>query len=398
MATSRMFQILILTFLHYSSSASILAANSTYNVLSYGAKSDGKSDCTKAFLTAWGAACAYASPATVYVPSGRYLLGNAYFDGSSCKNTDITIQIDGTLVAPSNYNAIGNTGHWLKFEKVTGVSIRGGTLDGQGANLWECKNSGKNCPTGATSVAFLNSNNVKINGMASLNSQMFHIGIDGCRDVSLQNIKISAPENSPNTDGIHVEESSRVSITNSRIATGDDCVSVGPGTFDLWVENITCGPGHGISIGSLGWELNEAGVENVTVKSCMFTGTQNGVRVKTWARPSHGFVRNIHYQHLTMLNAENPIIIDQNYCPHDGNSCPNQSSGVKISDVTYEDIHGTSATEVGVKLECSKTQACRGITLDEVVLRYKDESSTASCDNVVENVAGVVKPLNCSRA
>lgn len=76
------------------------------------------------------------------------------------------------------------------------------------------------------------------------------------------------------------------------------------------------------SIGSLGWAMNEAGVHNVTVESSTFTGTQNGVRVKSWARPSNGFVRDVHFRHLTMNNVENPIIIDQYYCPN--SHCPTQ--------------------------------------------------------------------------
>jgi len=77
------------------------------------------------------------------------------------------------------------------------------------------------------------------------------------------------------------------------------------------------------SIRSLGWEMQEVGVQNVTVKTSSFTGTENGVRVKTWARPSNGFVRNVLFQHVVMNNVENPIIIDQNYCPSNGN-CPEQ--------------------------------------------------------------------------
>ncbi|KAE9451851.1 hypothetical protein C3L33_16248, partial [Rhododendron williamsianum] len=80
--------------------------------------------------------------------------------------------------------------------------------------------------------------------------------------------------------------SSGVTVLNSRIATGDDCISIGPGSSNLWIENVACGPGHGISIGSLGWELQEPGVQNVTVKTVTFTSTSNGVRIKTWGRPS----------------------------------------------------------------------------------------------------------------
>ncbi|KAL2506146.1 Pectin lyase-like superfamily protein [Abeliophyllum distichum] len=102
----------LLTFFHCSS----LAAIANYNVQNFGAKPNGKTDSTKAFLSAWASACASTQPATIYMPKGRYLLGAATFAGQSCKNPVITICIDGTLVAPSNYNVIGNSGNWIKFE------------------------------------------------------------------------------------------------------------------------------------------------------------------------------------------------------------------------------------------------------------------------------------------
>lgn len=77
------------------------------------------------------------------------------------------------------------------------------------------------------------------------------------------------------------------------------------------------------SIGSLGWDAQEAGVQNVTLKTATFTGTENGVRVKTWARPSNGFVRDVLFQHVVIVNVQNPIIIDQDYCPNHEN-CPNK--------------------------------------------------------------------------
>lgn len=122
-----------------------------YNVMDLGAKPDGKTDSSKAFLTAWAAACRTPSPsATIFVPPGRFLIKQMKF-GGACKNKAIVFTIFGTLVAPSDYNVIGNSGYWIYFQGVDGVSIRGGILDGQGTGLWDCKNSGKkNCPMGAT--------------------------------------------------------------------------------------------------------------------------------------------------------------------------------------------------------------------------------------------------------
>jgi polygalacturonase len=73
----------------------------------------------------------------------------------------------------------------------------------------------------------------------------------------------------------------------------------------------------------LGKDSQEAGVQNVTVKTTTFTGTENGVRIKTWGRQSNGFARNILFQHAVMTNVQNPIVIDQNYCPGEEN-CPGQ--------------------------------------------------------------------------
>nr|TKS16533.1 hypothetical protein D5086_0000022670 [Populus alba] len=354
---------------------------------------DGKTDSTKAFAAAWSQACASTQPATISVPKGSFALGQVRFQGP-CKNNAILVRIDGTLVAPSDYGVLGKAQNWLIFEHVNGVTISGGTLDGQGAGLWSCKNSGKDCPSGATSLEFSNSNNIAITGLASLNSQMFHIVINACQDVKVQGVRVSAAGDSPNTDGIHVQSSTGVTILNSRIGTGDDCVSIGPGTSNLWIENVACGPGHGISIGSLGKDLVEPGVQNVTVKTVTFIGTQNGLRIKTWGRPSNGFVRNVLFQHAVMTNVQNPIVIDQNYCP-DNKNCPGQSSGVKISGVTYQDIHGTSATQVAVEFDCSKRSPCTGIKMENVRLTYMNQPAGASCNNADGTASGFIQPSSC---
>ncbi|KAI8568573.1 hypothetical protein RHMOL_Rhmol02G0211700 [Rhododendron molle] len=371
-----------------------LATAATYNVVTLGAKGDGTSDSTNSFLSAWRAACDSVYPATIYVPPGKYLVGKTVF-GGVCKSSAINIHIDGTLLAPADYRVIGSLDNWLVFEHVTGVSIYGGgTLDGQGTGLWACKASGQSCPLGATTLEFTNSDNISIRGITSVNSQMFHIVINRCNNVKVLGVTVQASGNSPNTDGIHIASSSEVTIMNSNIATGDDCISIGPGTTNLWIEQINCGPGHGISIGSLGWALEESGVHNVTVKTVTFTGTQNGVRIKTWAKPSNGFVNGVLFQHITMVNAANPIVIQQNYCPG-GHNCPNQVSGVKISNVTYQDIHGSSATQVAMEFDCSKEQPCSGIILQDINLEGSSLPAKSSCVNAAGSNLGVVVPPSC---
>lgn len=72
-----------------------------------------------------------------------------------------------------------------------------------------------------------------------------------------------------------------------------------------------------------------------------------------------------------------------------------QGSGVKISDIKYRDIRGTSATEVAVKFNCSKKYPCSGISLEDVNLRYRDQPAEASCANAGGSASGFQKPTSC---
>lgn len=72
-----------------------------------------------------------------------------------------------------------------------------------------------------------------------------------------------------------------------------------------------------------------------------------------------------------------------------------QVSGVKVSDVTYQDIHGTSATEVAVKFDCSSKNPCSGINLKDVKLTYKNKAAEASCANADGKASGFIEPESC---
>ena len=102
-------------------------------------------------------------------------------------------------------------------------------------------------------LRFFSSNNVKVQGLRVQNSPEFHFRFDGCRGVVASGLSISSPAQSPNTDGIHIENTQDVLVADTAVSNGDDCVSIGAGALNVRIENVTCGPGgHGISIGSLG--------------------------------------------------------------------------------------------------------------------------------------------------
>ncbi|GER27672.1 pectin lyase-like superfamily protein [Striga asiatica] len=93
-----------------------------------------------------------------------------------------------------------------------------------------------------------NVNNARVEGVNLIDSMGFHMHITESSRVTIDGIKIRAPGNSPNTDGIHISKSDAVTVSKSVIQTGDDCISIGQGLTDLTVNGVTCGPRHGIRI------------------------------------------------------------------------------------------------------------------------------------------------------
>lgn len=63
--------------------------------------------------------------------------------------------------------------------------------------------------------------------------------------------------------------------------------------------------------------------------------------------------------------------------------------------MTYQDIHGTSATHVAVKFDCSSKYPCSGIKLEDVKLTYKNQPALASCNHAGGAALGSVQPESC---
>ncbi|KAL8159194.1 hypothetical protein V2J09_000731 [Rumex salicifolius] len=372
---------------------SFSTSQEVFNVDDFGAKGDGMSDSTKAFEAAWEAMCGAEGPSEMFVPKGRYLVQPMTLTGK-CRCPSPTVRIDGWLLGPTNYVVISKAGRWIVFEGVDNLVIQGGTLVGRGKYLFQCKTTSEGdpkCPAGGKMLIISKSNNVWINNITSINSQGFHMTVENSDNVHIYGAKFVAPENSPNTDGIHIGKSTGVTITSTTIQTGDDCISLGEGSQNIWMQDINCGPGHGISIGSLGSQAGELGVRNVTATGVKFRGTQNGFRIKTWAKPFDVTIDDIHFLSAVMTDVENPIIIDQNYCPSGGCST-SQPSYAKISDVEFRDINGTSATEIAVEFDCSSKFPCTGMSVQNVQLSHTPEPAQSEVKNARVQTIGVVEP------
>ncbi|KAM7498396.1 hypothetical protein LguiA_022810 [Lonicera macranthoides] len=254
-------------------------------------------------MNAWKEACAAPTPSTIVIPKGTFLLNQVTIEGP-CK-APMTLRLEAILKAPADPAQLKPDLEWVTFRNIDQFTmIGGGTFDGQGKTAWannDCKATGK-CNKLPNNLSFNFLTNTVIQGITSLDSNVHSRVVDwdvhmlGCKNISFVHFTITAPGDSLNTDGIHISRSIGVKITKSDIKTGDDCVSIGDGSQQVTIEKVTCGPGHGIAVGSLGKYPKEEPVVGIFVRNCTITGTDNGVRVKTWPASEPGEASDIHFE------------------------------------------------------------------------------------------------------
>ena len=283
-----------------------------FNVTNYAALGDGVTTNTLAIQAAINAASA-AGGGVVKVPAGIYLCGplqlasqvNLRLEAGALLRLLPLDKYPGGLVNPTSF---------ISGDKLHDVALTGsGAIDGQGAAWWPYAKTSKDAKR-PKMISPSNCERLLIEGITLSNSPMFHIALGGkCSDVTIRRVTVRAPASddpvlpSHNTDACDVK-GRNILIADCDISTGDDNFTCGGNTSDVLITNCTYGFGHGVSIGS----YTSGGVSNITVIDCTFTGTENGIRIKT-DRDRGGFVHDLKYLNLRMTNVACPIVVYASY-------------------------------------------------------------------------------------
>ncbi|HEY2761572.1 MAG TPA: glycosyl hydrolase family 28 protein, partial [Pirellulales bacterium] len=241
---------------------------------------------------------------TVEVPAGTYL-SNSFALASS-----INLHLDSGAIIQNNAptSSMITTSGTLHDIEITGSGI----LDGHATNT----TSGNNM------ISLKHITNVLVQGVTIQNASHEHLVVEQDTNLTVDNININdnftvAQHHAylSNTDAIDYS-GSHILIENSNINAGDDDIVAKPsGTFcsDITITNDTIGAGHGISVGG----QTDAGLDGLTVSHITFTGTDDGLRLKSGSAainsPGGGVVKNVSFSDITMTNVPNPIIINSWY-------------------------------------------------------------------------------------
>ncbi|XP_054778466.1 probable polygalacturonase At3g15720 [Prosopis cineraria] len=291
-------------------------------------------------------------------------------------------EIRGIISAPKELKGwrwrSSERGAWIKFMYIDGLVVKGGgALNGQGAPWWDCFQKSR-CQR-PRAVSFHACEHLKLRRVKLVNSPGGHISLNGCNGSIVSNIHLVAPGESPNTDGLGISGSSHVKVRNSIMEVGDDCITINGGS-NMNISGIFCGPGHGISIGSLGKGGTYGAVEEIHVSNCTFTRTSNGARIKTW-EGGFGYVRKITFEDIILKDVQYPVLINQYYTAFAATG--GNKKAIKISDITYRNFRGTSYFEEAIKLMCDNVVGCTNLVLDNIKITSSNPKmkTRSSCSN-----------------
>lgn len=340
--------------------APAFCAGPFFNVVDYGARNDSSAPATAAFRAAIEAAKA-AGGGTVYVPPGSYVSGPIELISNLVLQIDAgaTIRFPAArlpftkgrqqgiecltpvpLIGGRNLENVSITGRgvlasdnaeWMKLiprQKSAGDDP--GSANGPN---WEHLLKALEIKTPAAEedyqkaapelrpsfVRFMDSRNVLIEGIHFTGSPMWTIHLLYADNVVVRDVII---ETYPgvHTDGIGIDSSRNIRISNCYIDTGDDGMVIKSGkdadglrvnrpTENVSITNCTVHRAHGaVTIGS----ETAGSIRNIVASNLTCDGTQMGVRIKS-RRGRGGVVEDLRFDGWTMRNVGQAINVTNFY-------------------------------------------------------------------------------------
>jgi polygalacturonase len=388
-------------------SASSLHAAKNCNPRDFGAKGDGKTKDTVALQSAIDA-CAAQGGGTVRLTAGTYV------------SAPLVLKSNVTLRMEEDAKILGSPDHGdfppvtmfhlpdlqplISARGASNIAIEGrGTIDGNGESWWEevraVKDKGVlgNHPRPKL-IIFDHCKNVRVEGVTFQNSPMWQLVPYYTDGMVIRNVKILAPQHSPNTDAIDPFSSSNIIIDHVYADVGDDNVAIksgpinSPGPDDpsrnITITDCTFMHGHGLSIGS---EL-AGGAQNIRAERIHFEGTDQGIRVKS-NRDRGNDVGNFVFRDITMKDVKTAILISEYYpkvLPPE-NEAPQAVGRLTphFHDIVIENVTATGSKTAGVIIGLPESPV-KNVVLNNVKLSA--EEGLTICNAEVTGKGVVVTP------
>ena len=270
-----------------------------FHVKDFGAIADGKTLNTTAIQSAIDA-CTASGGGSVILSGGVYMTGTIVLKD----NVDLHVEADGVLYGSPNCSDYPElpkkhvvadccpryqSASMIYAEDAENISITGkGKIDCHGEAFIEKVPEGVDywmpyrridAPTPPRAVFFAGCKSVLVQDITMTNQPAgWSYWVHDCDYVNFSRVKILAELDYPNNDGIHINCSRNVTVSDCLISCGDDCIIVRANSRTL-AQNKVC--------------------EKVTVTNCNLTSHSGGIRIG-WV--NDGVIRNCTFSNLVMTD------------------------------------------------------------------------------------------------
>jgi small nuclear ribonucleoprotein (snRNP)-like protein len=289
------------------------SAQKVYNVIAYGAKGDGKTDDAVAIQKAIDD-CYKNGGGMVWFPASYTFMAGPITLKS---NIDLHLENNSRLLANPDDKAYtksafrnnpGEGSLWLSGEKLENFSITGtGEINGNGISFMgdELEDSYVLKPFNVFDprphvLTIIGGKNIRIKDVKIGNSAYWTVHLIGCNDVVVSGITLLNSLKVRNSDGIDVDHSKNVRISDCYIESGDDCICLkNRREFEEFgsCENITVtnctmtSRSCAIKIGSENMDT----IRQVVFNNCIIKKSNRGVGIQ---HRDEGFVGDVLFSNM----------------------------------------------------------------------------------------------------
>jgi polygalacturonase len=410
-------------FLVFFVHVAAIAQQRVYNIADYGAVGDGKTNNAVALQKAIDAA-SNAGGGKVVVPAGAtYLTGP--FNLKS--NIEFEVQVNARVLASPDEKLYtksafkDNKGEgtiWIGGQNLNNVTLCGaGTLDGNGISFMgaELEDSYVLKPFNIIDprphlLTIVGGKNIHIRDLNIKNSAYWTVHLIGCNDVAIDNITLLNSLKVRNSDGIDIDHSKNVRVSNCYIESGDDCICLKNrreyeefgACENIVVSNCTMSSRScAIKIGS----ENMDRISRVLINNCIITKSNRGIGIQN---RDEGAVSDVIFSNILIdshlfsdvwWGKAEPIYVTA-YRRANGNNKDagwrfpkGQTEGRigKVSNITFSNIKATS--ENGVYIGGETPDMVSNIMFDQVDLNITKTTNVPGgvYDRRPSKVEGLIK-------
>lgn len=263
---------------------------------------------------------------------------------------------------------------------IVGVEIEncgifgGGIIDGNGAHFGWRKEEAFQRPS--QMIHFVESTNIRLRDLELVNSPYWNCHLHGCENVLIHGLKIKNHQHIYNGDGIDIDASRNVVISDCLIDTQDDCITFRCNT-DLF--------------GSL--KKKDRVLEYVTVTNCQLrTKRCNAFRIGV----GNGPIRNCRVSNTVVYDSAKAICMDARYAFNDNEKC-----GTPIDNISFDNCYFDCEFPIWIgsnykEINTDPAPRIRNINFSNITMRLEQNIAVQSNPNaIIENITFHNVDIDC---